>query len=296
MEPGILFWFYKNEALCKNRLQLLRRKNPDTPIYGLYGGRPESAERFRAALTPLLDDFYVYPSPQDATWKWLNGDLMIAAWYRDRGHRLHWKTLVLVQWDMLVFGRVAALFAELNEDEVLLSSLRPVSEVADWWHWVSGENKPWYARFVQHLQEACAFDGEPLCCQFVIVAFPRVFLEHYSAIEAPELGFIEYRVPTYARVFGIPVRSIERFDCWWEGDPANPPAKEIDKVLSAGRNSIALRTVVRQYYRTGGACIIHPFHKIFPVDLPSAFRFIRESLRQVLQALKKRLQAKEVTP
>ncbi len=38
VQLGILFWFYRDVGLCRNRLRLLRRRNPGTPIYGLYGG------------------------------------------------------------------------------------------------------------------------------------------------------------------------------------------------------------------------------------------------------------------
>ena len=130
---SILFWFYKDSAVCINRLRLLRKYNPQIPIYGLYGGNSEEAPRFKTALGPYLDDFFHYTTPASEQWKWENGDLMIAAWYRNRGQFLPWRTLVVVQWDMLIFDYIEKVFEELKEGEILLSSVRPLSEVASWW-------------------------------------------------------------------------------------------------------------------------------------------------------------------
>jgi hypothetical protein len=38
MNLAILFWFYKEPEICRNRLKLLKVKNPNTQIFGLYGG------------------------------------------------------------------------------------------------------------------------------------------------------------------------------------------------------------------------------------------------------------------
>ena len=81
---AVLFWFYRDLPVCRNRLDLLRRDNPDASIFGLYGGDPLDAERFRLALEPDLDDFWAFDQPVSSKWKWLNGDLMLAAWYEAR--------------------------------------------------------------------------------------------------------------------------------------------------------------------------------------------------------------------
>ncbi len=77
---AILFWFYLELELCLNRLQLLRAFNRSAKIYGLYGGPPADADKYRVLLEPLLDDFYCSPS-KDKHWKWLHGDLMNLEWY-----------------------------------------------------------------------------------------------------------------------------------------------------------------------------------------------------------------------
>lgn len=88
MKIAILFWFYKEPQVCENRLKILRKYNPDTPIYGLYGGDSKDENIHRSILNKYLDDFYVFNKKRDTNWKWLHGDLMITDWYRERGVKL----------------------------------------------------------------------------------------------------------------------------------------------------------------------------------------------------------------
>ena len=82
---AVLFWFYRDLPVCRNRLEILRRDNPGASIFGLYGGDPANASQFADALSAQLDDFWAFDRPESSKWKWLNGDLMIAAWYEARG-------------------------------------------------------------------------------------------------------------------------------------------------------------------------------------------------------------------
>jgi hypothetical protein len=122
---AILFWFYKELDLCAARVAELRALNPQTQIFGLFGGAMDAAAQARAQLGSLLDDLYVFSEDRDAHWKWLNGDHVIAAWMRDRGEALDWDTLVLVQWDMLVAAPVGDLFGSLRKGEAVFSGFDP---------------------------------------------------------------------------------------------------------------------------------------------------------------------------
>ncbi len=278
MKLAILFWFYKDAAICRNRLKLLRRYNPDTPIFGLYGGDPAQAATFQSALACYLDDFFVYPEAKDNEWKWFNGDLVITKWYRRRGHLLSWDTIVVVQWDMLIFGKLAEVFSELKEGELLLSSLRPVEEVANWWEWVT-QHKQRYEAFVEHLKREHGYDGPAYCCQFVVACLPRRFCEQYSVIRNPELGFIEYRLPTYARVFGIPFCGSRTFDCWWPADPATKHLFKHHRPLSAAGVRLPYRVLFSHLLRPRGARVFHPFFKTVPLDARSTLEFLVDLLK-----------------
>ena len=254
---------------------MLRQYNPHVPIFGLYGGEPSAAAAFASATGAMLDDSFVYSSAQQPPWKWRNGDLMIVDWYRDRGRELDWDTLLVVQWDMLVCAPVEQLFRELGEGELLLSNLRSVDEIDPAWHWI-GERREEFETFVSHVRSR-GYEGSLLACQFVVAALPRPFLEAYGGVHQRELGFLEYRLPTYARMFGIPFSSIEGFDCFWRDDPACRDRPESERVLTAGPAEIPLRRIRAHLERVDGSRMFHPFERTFPVDLSSRVRFAAET-------------------
>jgi hypothetical protein len=274
--PAVLFWFYRDAELCENRLRLIRRFNPGCRIYGLYGGRPENAADFRHRLGGLLDDFWAYDGAEDSWWKWINGDLVIRAWYTARGRQLEWRSVFVAQWDMLLLGSLTSILGSPAEDEVILSGLRPVSEVEGWWSWVNGADRPAFEAFMRHLRERHGYGGEAWCCQFVLVCFGRAFLHHYATTDSPELGFLEYRVPTYARLFGMRL-SAPRLVCWWQGDPAMDNLPEWRRTLSARKDSVRTRHLLRSWI-ADGATIVHPYHMSFPTDVRGAVGFVAHGI------------------
>jgi hypothetical protein len=274
---AILFWFYRDPRLCADRLRLLRRYNAGVKIYGLYGGPVRDTGAFEQALLPLLDDFFSSPLDRPAKWKWRNGDLMIAEWFRVRGDRLEWDTVVVVQWDMLVLGDVRVLFSDLARDELVVSGLRRVEEVAAYWYWVrEARNHERFRAFKDYLRDRHRYEGPCLACLFLVVCLPRQFLERYSQIEEPELGWIEYRVPTYACLFGLPLRRMGRFDGWWSTAPDAQRTPRRERVLMATGSgpSIPIRTVWYHLRQRRGARIFHPFVYPFPDSLARTFRFL----------------------
>lgn len=263
MRLAILFWFYKDLGLCKNRLRLLRLLNPGVPIYGLYGGDPQDAASMRAVLGPWCDDLYAFPEPRTPEWKWLNGDHLIAAWHKARGHALpDWDTLIVVQWDMLVLAPVRDLFAFLRPGELLLSGLRPLAEVEAWWGWAGRrlpERRPALDAFQSWLAQRHGYSGELWCCQFMVAALPRRFLDQSVADGPTEDGFIEYRVPTLARVYGIPFRLDHPFRPWWGADPATRDAPPPARILNAMGEAVPLALIRDQLADPHGGRIFHPF-------------------------------------
>jgi len=272
-----LFWCYKEPALCRDRLELLRRHNPQTAIYVLYGGEPAEAAAFRAAFEGLVDDFYAFDQPppvglaaggassfrSGVFWKYTHGDLLISAWHRERGSELAFDTLVVVQWDMLVFGPLEQVFACLEPGQVLFSGLRPVREVEDRWIWATPSRPDTWAEYLEfraEVRRATGFEGEPLCCLTIVMALPRAFLDRYAAIERPELGFIEYRLPTWAAAFGIPFCTAHPFRPWWGATERY----RLFSPLRALPREIWAPTLALNLLRPGGARVFHPWWRRTP--------------------------------
>lgn len=269
MKLAILFWFYKDVPLCAERLDALRALNPDTPIYGLYGGTVEDAAAARA-LGPMFDDLYLFTETRDAHWKWLNGDRVIAAWMRDRGRDLAWDTVVLVQWDMLVAAPVDALFGSLRKGELVLSGFRPMAEVEDWWGWAGrrdADKASMLETFREDLELRRGYGGPLWCCLFIVVCLPRSFLARYAEAGPPEAGFLEYRMPTLARVWDTPVRTDLGFDPWWAADPATRDAPASARVLNAVGREVSPETVEAELADPAGRRIFHPYTGPLPDSL-----------------------------
>ncbi|GJE61586.1 class I SAM-dependent methyltransferase [Methylobacterium trifolii] len=262
---AILFWFYKAPEICEDRLRQLRALNPGTAIYGLYGGPPGEAAGMGERLGPLLDDLYLFAQARDDAWKWRHGDQLVAAWHRDRGRHLPWDTVVLVQWDMLLLKPVAELFAMLRPGEALFSGFRPAEEVAGWWGWLDPA-RPGRAgdldAFRHYLLGSHGYDGPLWCCLFVVVCLPRGFLDRYLAAGHPEAGFLEYKLPTLAKVFGTPVCTDHPFVPWWAADPATRDAPAGRRLLNAVGDDVPAE-VVRAESAAGRAHVFHPFRRVF---------------------------------
>ncbi|MDX2230095.1 MAG: hypothetical protein NW220_10680 [Leptolyngbyaceae cyanobacterium bins.349] len=305
MKLAILFWFYKESEVCQNRLEILRRHNPTTPIYGLYGGDLARVDHYKSVLSPYLDDFYVFSEAKDAYWKWVQGDLMITQWFRDRGHELEWDTIIIVQWDMLVFGPVEQLFATLQPEQILLSGLRPIAEVEAEWQWTSPrvrDRREQYLEFCQHIRKTYDYQQDPLGCLFIVIALPRNFLKQYAQVPEPELGFLEYRIPMYAQILGTPFCTEHPYRAWWvDADPLfwakNPLRRVINSVvlkfnpnpLNPAKREISLIAIGRHLLTHNGARIFHPYEQLFPSNQWQWLRAVATEFKRDLDWLTQKL-------
>jgi hypothetical protein len=260
---AMLFWFYRDLPVCRNRLDVLRRHNPDRPIYGLYGGDPAHAARFRDALSPQLDDFWAFERPVDPKWKWRHGDLLLADWHATRGHTLEWDHVFVVQWDMLVVGGIDTLLGDLAADEVLLCGVRPVADIEQTWVWVRGGHAPAYDAFVASLTAEFG-DVEPLSCVFIVACIPRTLLASYADLPDPEVGYVEYRLPTLASAIGLRVVEDAKFGAWRPADTSAGPPTARERLLNGSRHPVLLPAVLGQLARRDGARVFHPYRGLFP--------------------------------
>lgn len=259
---AILFWYYKQPEVCRDRARLLRRLNPGTLILGLYGGEPGAFPDFGKSLKGLLSDNWLYPGEQNGDWKWRHGDRMICEWFEHRGRSFDWDTLVIMQWDMLALAPVCELFGKLRPDELYLPGLRPLEEMESRWWWTrpGTEVHDEYLTFRQWIATRTGYTGTFQACQFVTAALPRAFLERYTIIDKPELGFLEYKIPAYAAAWGFAARDLPHLPTAWVGDP--PAARRI--TLTAAKTDISTETLALELLKPGGARLFHPFCCRFP--------------------------------
>src|SRR5439155_7144787 len=93
------------------------------------------------------------------------------------------------------------------------------------------------------------------------------FLRRYVSVEERERGFLEYRLPTYAQLFGATFANASRLGPWWAADPVTADAPGRSRVLNAGMELVSLETILGELRRPGGARLFHPFRKVFPLEL-----------------------------
>ena len=275
MELGILFWFYRDALVSTNRLRMLRHRNPGIPIFALYGGPPDETSRYEAAVGDLVDDFWSFPGNEDSAWKWRNGDLVLSRWFTERGVGLRWDSFFVAQWDMVVVAPLARLLPPLARGDMLVSGIRPVREVESWWQWTRGEARDEYDAFLSHVERRYGRVDDPLCCQFIGLVAPREFMERYAGIDEPELGFLEYKLPVYAQVFGTPLLPDTCFRPWWPEEPATSRAGRTATLVHAWPTSVRLPVMAYESLRPGGRRVFHPYHGVYPHDLASVGELLR---------------------
>jgi hypothetical protein len=258
---AILFWWYKEPEICADRLRLLRRLNPDLPIYGLYGGPPQSGN-VSTCMPSLLDDDWAYAEDRSAEWKWHHGDLMLSAWYRERGMKLAWDTLVIMQWDMLALAPLRRIFGNVARDEIFLPGLRAIEEVGPHWWWTrpGTPQHDEFMRFREMMAARYGFKGPYLACQFVTGIMPRGFMEGYVSNPEPELGFLEYKMPAFASCMGLKLLKYPGFDVVWPMD-----INSKDRVtLTAAKREVGDALIASECLKPTGARLFHPVSRHFP--------------------------------
>ena len=75
---------------------------------------------------------------------------------------------------------------------------------------------------------------------------PRAFFEHYGAVTGKEIGMLEYRVPTYAEIFGVP---------FYEKDFG------VGAAMNADKQPIGSDFIRGELARAGGRRLFHPYYE-----------------------------------
>lgn len=266
MELAILFWFYKKVDVCEDRLKLLKKYNPNLKIYGLYGGEEKEEEIFRKRLGKYLDDFYM-SKEKDSFKKWIEGEMVLVEWYKNRGKNLKWDSVVMAQWDLLSFKSFKKIFEGIKKDEIYLPNYGVVDpDFEERWSWTSKKkdderpkgnpNKPYgrkmYLEFKEHVNKNYKFNEYLPVSIFMIAVLPRIFFKRFSGLKNKKLGFLEYKLPTYAKIFGIKRfgRELDEISKCQNDFPMNAEEKEILK-----------QDIELELSKPKGFRIFHPYFK-----------------------------------
>lgn len=237
---------------------LIKKHNPDLKIFGVFGGKREEEYLYKEKLGKYLDDFYCHTST-DNDWKWIHGDLMLLDWYRERGNKLDWDSVVIVQWDMLVFDSFNNQFPNIKKNEMFLSGLQTLDKYTEVnWEWTSPlrEYRKDFDNFLKFAKEKYGYKKDELpCCLFIIEIIPRIFFEKYLTVENKDVGMLEYKIPIYREIFDIPIYKKNVGAHWWGNVEQFP--------LNAEPTEIKTRYIEAELEKEYGWRIFHPYFKIW---------------------------------
>jgi hypothetical protein len=252
----VIFRFDRNPLICRSRVALLRGFNPGVPIHGMYGG-PHGYRRvaFRLAGRRMLDlDSLWTASPKPARWNWRHGDLTLAAWFRDVGHALDFDVAHVIEWDLVLFDALERVFASVPDDGVGLTALTPLSRLEGRWEWLDdpGLRRDWEVLLAE-ARRSWGYDGEPYACLGPGPCLPKVFLERFVALELPERGHDELRLPLAAQVLGFRLADTglrrDRLDL------------DEDRFFNCAGVEIQLADIRGECARPGGRRAFHPMRR-----------------------------------
>jgi len=227
----------------------------------LYGGDKKDVSKYKFKLGEYLDNFYIttlHNKPKK--YKWIHGDLMILDWYQNRGINLEgWDSVAVVQWDALILGNIKTQLPGLKRGEIFISGVRILDNyIEEKWSWTkkgSKERKN-YQNFREYVKKEYDYSNKLLCSLFIFQVFPKEFFDKWMTVEDRGVGMLEYKIPTYAKIFGIPIYKHD-LGVWW----FNEKVKRGEAPLNAREVEISQKLIKSELKKEDGFRIFHPYFK-----------------------------------
>ena len=255
MKRIALFQFHTDWDVCMNRIRMLRARNPEVDIYGLFGGESPQWAEARHVLAGQFVDIYNLRD-RDRLWKWQNTDLAVRQWYCDAGHQVQFDVVHVLQWDLLIFDSLENAYRGVPCGAVALSGITTVDAISSRWHWTTHEpHKTQLTQLKEFAREHYA-DQQPLqACLGPGYCLPREFLSLYAAANVPTLGHDELRLPLFARLLGFQTVDTGFYRGWFN------EAEEM--VFNANGDEIQDSVIEEELRRVDGRRVFHPYRRVF---------------------------------
>ena len=226
------------------------------PIYGIYGGNDEELSNFKKTLKDLLFDFYEAKCPSE--WKWKNFDLVLLDWYRDVGKYIDFDMAYTSEWDLLIFGSVQDIYSHINDKDVGLTGLIPLSKIENTWFWTTAEpHKSEWKRLFTFISQSYQYISTPLASLGPGLCFPKSFLCEYNELYIPELCHDELRMPLIAQLLHYNLKDTGFFKDWFN--------KGEYKIFNCDNQLIELQTITEEL-KAKGRKVFHPYRGVFDLN------------------------------
>lgn len=221
---------------------------------------------FRLAGRRVIGLDSLWFSPHTGRWNWQHGDLALAEWYRDFGHRLDFDVLHFLEWDILLSEPLERCYASVPPDAVGLTALTPLSDVGEDWVWLrDAERRREWQQLLAEARARWDYDETPHACWGPGPCIPRAFIERYAALPPPAPGppdaspHDELRLPLFAQVLGFELVDTGLRRGGWR-DP------EEDRYFNVKAAEIEPDTIDAELSRADGHRAFHPVRRRFRAD------------------------------
>jgi hypothetical protein len=223
MKHIILFRYHNQFELCKERIELFRRLNPNTEIHGIYGG--DKAGLKSTDALPLDSNFRL--REKLSIWKWQFGDTQIYRWYKKFRKKVSFDYLHLLEWDLVMTRSLNEIHDSFSAD-VGLVNVKPVKQLRDeGWPWLVEEfHKEQSEAFIEHVSREIGPVDSAKVGWFPGAIFSHRFLEAAYNFKLPIGGNDELRVGILAAALNMDVAesgitfghhfNCDRIDVPWE--------------------------------------------------------------------------------
>jgi len=200
----ILFRFYKDFDVAKERIKILKYFNPELPVYGLFGGNSEDFETAAGILEDSMEGIWNFKPDKNPRWKWFHTDLMQKAWFRDAGHKIDFDFLFSYEYDLLTADSLFKIYPEINDETLALAAVELLDKVEDRWTWTSKEPfKSKFAQFSEYMNENYGVGRQKYVCLGPGPLLSRKFIEKFAQTQDIDLVHEEVTYPAYAEAFGF---------------------------------------------------------------------------------------------
>jgi len=253
MKRIALFRYHNKPDLCKNRLELFHKFNPNVEVYGLYGGMEENFPEYKRFFRSYFKGNYCIENQKDI-WKWKNGDLAYRLWYRDYGHTIEFDAVHILEWDLIMLDTLDNLYAHIPRESLGVTGLIPLRKIEKQWFWTLNEvQRDEWRLLKNHVQEQHGFSGPYIGSLAPGLCMPRSFLQAYAGTEVPDLCNDELRLPLFAQALGFEISDTGFLRKWFSN-------KEM-KYFNCNEKDVSEKNLFKELKKNKGRRVFHPYRE-----------------------------------
>lgn len=258
----IIFIFHKDFGICLNRLEIIKKYNPDIDIYGIYGGNKNNYSDAVRQLSIYLKHIFL-PEDKTSNWKWRNSDLLLCKWYKEYGHNIEFGTLYKFEWDMLVLDSIDSIYKHIPNNTIGLTGLSSITNLKNKkWFWLIDERYEEWRKLLLFAKKNYSINFEYYGCFGPGYVLPKSFIDKYSKVSLPfddtgeqELCHDELRLPLFSQIFN--------YKLYDTGLYKNILDEEEHNYFNCQRIEISEEVISSELNNPKGRRVFHPYFKEF---------------------------------